>query len=252
MDGSMALMLKDACASGDVRAARAALEAAGSGGGKLADADVFLAFRTACENGHLAVARWLHEDVGGVDVHARDDVVFQAACNVGHLDVARWLYKDVGGVDAHACHDEAFRTACINGHLAVARWLHEDGGGVDVHVRAEEAFRRACGNGHLAVAVWLHDVVGGVNIHADDDTAFQWACRGKGHPAVALWLDSDAVWSGGGGGGGRWEKPKWKPAWCVAYVQAARWSALRAQWVGMVASFGGRAGGGRGPLRCGR
>ena len=68
--------------------------------------------------------------------------VFAACCEQGHVAVARWLCEHMGigvggvcapGVDVHADNDAAFRKACWNGHLAVARWLHEDVGGVKVH-----------------------------------------------------------------------------------------------------------------------
>ena len=219
------------------------------------------AFRAACTNGQLSVARWLHEDVVGVEidvanqeaffgacmnghlavarwlhggVHAcwlNRDMAFRYACSNGHLDVARWLHYDVG-VNVHAGGDAAFQLACSNGQLAVARWLHAVGH-VDVRVH-DVAFVYACANGHLDTARWLHDTLGGVNVHLYGDQAFHTACQ-KRHHEVALWLDSDEVWCGGSDTATTTRRDR--PAECVKYVQGVRWSEMRRQWIGVVASF---------------
>ena len=220
-----------ACSAGDLGKARATLSAT-----VLQDAEAMdTAFLTACCRGHVAIARWLHDDVGGVNVHASNDKAFRFACNYGHVAVARWLYDDVGGVDAHARHDEAFLYACMNGRLDVVRWLYcRVGSAIDVHAHDDVAFRDACAHGHLPVARWLYEHVGGVNIHANANYALRTACRSK-RPDVALWLDSDEVWCGTTS---TTCARRAMPADCVEYVQGLRWSPLRQQWMGMVASFG--------------
>ena len=221
--------LYDACASGDLAAARAALAAVTQADNGNAASAVNVAFREACRDGHLDVARWLYDDVGGVWAHAYQDEVFRIVCIGGHLAIARWLHKHVGGVDAHVHDDAAFRHACGAGHLALAQWLYNDVRGVNVHAYHDHAFRDACMNGHLTLARWLYEDVGGVDVHAADDLAFKSACA-KQHRDLALWLDSDEVWHGSHACAYRD-----KPAGCVAYVQGVRWSALRQQWISIVA-----------------
>ena len=179
-------------------------------------------FVDACKQGTLQPAAALLLAWPGLHAHAQE--AFWVACRHGHIHVARWLVNDVGGVDVHAVGDMVFRQACENGHLNVACWLLEHVGGVDAHAYQEHAFCCACSNGHLDVALWLWTDVGAVNIHALNDTAFRLACR-NGHWDVALWLDSDEVWA---------RPAQAKPAECVVYVQALRWSELRSQWIGMV------------------
>jgi ankyrin repeat protein len=87
--------------------------------------------------------------MGGVDIHAMDDFAFRKACMNGHIEIARWLVS-LGGVDIHEEYDDAFRMACRNGHMEIARWLVSLGG-VDIHA-ADSAFR--CSN--RQIVEWLH------------------------------------------------------------------------------------------------
>ena len=52
--------LEAACSAGDLAAARAALPTTTVAVAEALDT----AFRIACSNGHVAIARWLHDDVG--------------------------------------------------------------------------------------------------------------------------------------------------------------------------------------------
>ena len=232
MFGPASLLVR-ACVSGDLGAVRAALAAVVDGDGN-ASGEANTAFCEACVNGHLDVARWLFDNVPGLDVHARHDAAFRNASMYGHLTIARWLHDDVGGVDVDYYADLWFQRVCRNGHVDVARWLHDHVGGVDAHADDDQAFTFACSHGQLDVARWLHEHVGGVSVHAYDQ-AFIWACNHDWRQ-VALWLDSDEVWFGRGGSGASTPFPqRAKPAKCVEYVQNLRWSELRQEWMGIVA-----------------
>jgi hypothetical protein len=137
----------------------------------------------ACGDGHLPVARSLYS-LGGVDIHAENDLAFRRACLWGRLSMAQWLHS-LGGVDIHAHVDCAFGLACGNGRLETAQWLHSLGG-VDIHAKNDVTFRDACVNGHLATAQWLHSL-GGIDIHAHDDHAFRFA-REYDEASVVNWL----------------------------------------------------------------
>ena len=145
-------------------------------------------FSWSCENGHLAVAKWLlrlgttcsHPTcpsgtryvLGDVNIHANDEYAFRYSCENGHLATAKWLYC-LSGVNIHANDEWAFGCSCANGHLDVAKWLYSLGG-INIHADGEYAFGCSCENGHLDVAKWLYSL-GGVNIHARNEWAFRWS-----------------------------------------------------------------------------
>lgn len=104
------------------------------------------AFRRACRNGRVDVARFLlewcdtHPTCGPVDAHAMDDYAFQYACQNGHGDVARlllaWCAVHPPQIDIHAMsvnpslggfngRDIAFVNLHRHGHVADSRWLWE-------------------------------------------------------------------------------------------------------------------------------
>ena len=127
-------------------------------------------FLRNCENGYLTVAKWLY-NIGGVDIHAENELEFAWSCNNGHLAIAQWLYS-LGNVNIHAENEAAFRWSCNNGHLAVAQWLYGLGN-VNIHAKNEAAFTWSCNSGHLAVAQWLYGL-GNVNIHANNEYVFHY------------------------------------------------------------------------------
>jgi hypothetical protein len=48
-------------------------------------------FAYACNNGHLAVARWLLTLDADTDIHWHGNRALHAACEEGHFGLARWL-----------------------------------------------------------------------------------------------------------------------------------------------------------------
>jgi len=172
--------------------------------GKDLPADVNAGFESACEQGNALVASWLY-GIGDIHAHCEYDTLFLLACMRGHEALARWLCDLAGLIDIHKDYDNVFRRTCAEGQEAIARWLYalalERGSRIDIHARNDGAFIMACqggyceddrrGRGHEAIARWLYDLGKGedgpVDIHAQNDKAFTHACV-YGHEAVARWL----------------------------------------------------------------
>ena len=92
----------------------------------------------ACENGHLAVARWLIEDKGA-DYRAEKDNVsgmcFRLEVASGASVVSTWAGSELVVVWlVSQTGNTALLLACLAGQLAVARWLIDEKG---VDYRAE-------------------------------------------------------------------------------------------------------------------
>jgi hypothetical protein len=141
------------------------------------------AFRSSCKSGHIETAKWLY-DLGGINIHAEDDEAFRFSCEKGQIEVAKWLY-DLGDINIHAQDDYAFRSSCWYGQIQVVKWLY-DLGGININAFDDDTFIASCFEGQIEIAKWLYDL-GGINIHAHDDYAFRWSCE-NGYFETAKWL----------------------------------------------------------------
>ena len=84
---------------------------------------------------------------------------FRQACMNGNLELAKWLLKVNPNIDISAKNEHAFRWACMNGHLELAKWLLEINPYIDITSNSNEAFLGACFNGKLNVAQWLSKIM---------------------------------------------------------------------------------------------
>lgn len=116
---------------------------------------------TACENGHLETARWLHATfhLTAADVRSWHNYALRAACGNGHLSVAQWLYETfhLTSIDARSFDNDTLQVSCMRGHLTVVQWLyhtyHLTAG--DVSTQNNYAFRVAYGCGYTHINQWL-------------------------------------------------------------------------------------------------
>lgn len=139
------------------------------------------AFRVACSNERLQVAKWLYSL--GINVNSESDFIFRCSCCFGRLRIAKWLYKL--GVNIDMSINFIFATVCENGHLDVAKWLYKVYV-IDIHNRHDKPFRTACSNGNLKIAKWLYSLKD-VDINVFNDDCFRTACS-KGYIHLAKWL----------------------------------------------------------------
>ena len=138
----------------------------------------------ACESGHVAIVRYLHEN--GVNLNVRDDEPLCRACANGHLDVVRYLHEN--GVKLTARDNEPLRRACQNGHLDVVRYLHENG--VRLNARNNETLSWACESGQLDLVRYLHQ--NGAKLNACDNEPICAASAG-GHVDIVRYLHQNGI-----------------------------------------------------------
>ncbi len=147
-------------------------------------------FQEYCKTGKLENAKQLYLLYPTtIDIIGNCQYAFKWACENGHLEVAKWLLTIESNIDISAYNDVAFTTACFNGHLEVAKWLLTIKPTINVSAEAECAFQLACRYGHLEVIQWLLTIKPTINIYAMCGYAFTSACE-NGHLKVAQWLQS--------------------------------------------------------------
>ena len=56
-----------------------------------------------------------------INIFAENEEAFRWACRNGNLELAKWLYQIKPTIDVSAGNEYAFRYACINGHFEVVK-----------------------------------------------------------------------------------------------------------------------------------
>jgi ankyrin repeat protein len=107
-------LLADVCRSGNLEKLKKLVNSG---------TDTQSAFRWACRNGHLNVAKWLLSIEPSIDVRRFGDAAFRSACYNGHLRVAKWLLSIEPLIDIRAYKNSTFNWACKYGQFRVAKWL---------------------------------------------------------------------------------------------------------------------------------
>lgn len=154
------------------------------------------AWREACVNNHLEVAKWLYEIYNPAQVYGIEILRIEVQLMVyvvGYLELARWLHTTLGLTreNVTVVDNYVLRVTCEKGRLEFAKWLHATYSLTPEDAKAEnnEALRHACKGGHLEIAKWLHETYGLTQADArtNDNEALRHACS-NGHLEVAKWL----------------------------------------------------------------
>ena len=81
-------------------------------------------FEFVCTNGHLEIARFIHEvfRITRENIYYID--VFESVCNVGNLEMAKWI-ANIFSIRKQEFfeHTQVFVSVCINGKLDIAKWM---------------------------------------------------------------------------------------------------------------------------------
>lgn len=107
-------------------------------------------FINFCSNGYLIDAINFLQVNPHINISAENESAFRYACFNENLDVAKWLLEIKPTINISAENEEAFRWACIFRNLAMAQWLQsvkpnlyvinddENGNYSDYYIRTEE------------------------------------------------------------------------------------------------------------------
>jgi len=120
----------------------------------------------ACANGHISVAKWLHDNGAATDVEGvtyRGSTCMSFACRSGDVDVCAWLLDVARCPESHLRQpDNAGLTpmhwAAAEGHTTVLHFLRAAGAGADVRAFDAEGYSpmwRASLREHASSCHWL-------------------------------------------------------------------------------------------------
>lgn len=152
-------------------------------------------FAYICGSKSLEMAQYVLEIKPSIDIHMREDFAFKNACRNNHLDIAKWLFE-MGGINIHMNKYELFSKACLSNQLDMVNWFievsHKSGERFDLaDMRVDNLFTDVCKRKHMNIAQILvklcedHEYM--INIHINDDDAFCHACI-MGELQMAKWL----------------------------------------------------------------
>jgi len=175
--------------------------------------DAELAFDTACDLGHLTMAKWLLKAHPTLDVYAQGERPFWTTCAKGYLEFAQWLWAQRG----HARWQNALLDASQHSHVHVVQWL--------LRVATEEGgFHTHLNRTYVCIAVAYApnmDVARAIlRVCPISESVFVWnTLKRRRDVAMGRWLLAQG----------------WNPQGDVQWLQM--WSPARAVWIQSVVSL---------------
>lgn len=152
-------------------------------------------FASICGSKSLEMAQYALEINPSIDIHMREDFAFKNACWNNRLDIAKWLFE-MGDINIHMNKYELFSNACLSNKLDMVNWFievsHKSGTRFNLaDMCVDNLFTVVCKRTHLNIAQILvklcedHEYM--INIHINNDYAFYNACV-MGELQMAKWL----------------------------------------------------------------
>jgi hypothetical protein len=113
-------------------------------------------FQIACGSS-LDIAKWLLGRFA-INFEKCKDMAFKKACGNGNLEIARWLYYEIGNGSTNLNHqpNKLFITVIEKGDLEMAKWLYSLGG---IETELQTTIVNAVRKGHFSIALWLHQTI---------------------------------------------------------------------------------------------
>lgn len=134
------------------------------------------AFRHACANGHIQVAKWLTE-IKNINISISNEFAFRYACFNEHIEIAEWLIRIKPDINVSQWNDDLFCALCANGKTKMAKWLFSIRPTIRIDCHGHYPIITACLRGHISTLHWLRMIDKTFDVTANNDMIFLSICR---------------------------------------------------------------------------
>jgi len=142
--------------------------------------DYFDAFKYACYNDHLEIAKILYNEDDNLDINyiSHNEHIFEGVCRCGNLEIAKWLHSF--GDKINIDYKEAFKSAGKSGEIEIIKWVYSLNNNYDIHDISYTIFHEALLYGDLDIAKWIHSLDNKLDIRKEDDFMFKKFAKSNG------------------------------------------------------------------------
>ena len=135
--------------------------------------DYFDAFKSACYNGNLEIAKILYNEDDNLDINyiSHGEHIFECVCRSGNLEIAKWLYSLDNKINID--YKEAFKNASKSGNIEILKWVYFLDNNYDIHDISYAIFHDALLYGNLDIAKWIYSLDNKLDIRKGDDFMFK-------------------------------------------------------------------------------
>jgi hypothetical protein len=80
-------------------------------------------FIDGCLCGHMFISEWLLNNARDLDIHVEDDAAFRVSCINENKKIVEWLLQ-LGGVNIHCRNDSVFKNLLLAGKLEMCKFIY--------------------------------------------------------------------------------------------------------------------------------